>query len=116
MEISKELPPTLDSIVKFLNSLVIKTEVYKPKEVGFDRDIKFTINGFDYLITWHINESLLQGLINNNVIFTIPFKYVETDTSYPHSGKWIKFSYIKYKTQSMWDREYPWELFRIKIN
>ncbi len=115
MEILNEKPKSLEFIVAFLNQLGIETSVFNPKEVGFDREVLFTINDFSYIIEWWDNQCYLRGVNSDTTLFILPFKYVDIDTSYPVQGKWIKFSDIKYKTNSMWDNQYPFGLLRIKF-
>lgn len=60
----------------------------KPDDVGFSRNFQFELNGQIIEIEWYCNYSTL---IIGNARFW--FDKISNYSGYPHSGKWIEFSF-----------------------
>lgn len=106
----------LDFFIEFLEKLNIKTEKINVDKYGFSREISFKVYDIDYRIVWFVNQSTLY-VGNGNRAACLPFKYIYLDMCYPLIGgnRSIGFSYTKFKKESIFDREYPYEVFRIPI-
>ncbi len=106
----------LDDIIKYLNEIDISTEYVNKDKYGFSRTIKFKVYDTIYRISWFKNQSeLLIG--ENKRCSRIPFKYIYFDNTYPCIGgnKCIGFSQVKFEKKNMFDKEFPYECFRIPI-
>lgn len=105
-----------EEIIEFLNKIGIKANLVDENEHGFSRTISFTVYEIEYRIVWFINNSTLY-IGNNKRAACIPFKYMYLDTTFPLVGgnRSIGFSYTKLKKESMFDRSFPYEVFRIPI-
>ena len=106
---------TRDEIIKFLEKLNIKTELVGENE-SFKRDIEFSVYGIKYTIRWYVNNSTLM-VGEGNRRACIPFKYMYYDNTYPliDGNKSIGFSYTKNEKHDIWNRQYPFESFRIPV-
>lgn len=105
-----------EEIVKFLNKNGVDARLLNPDDSGFSRIIHFRIYEIEYRIIWFINQSTLQ-IGTSKRAACIPFKYIYIDETFPLVGgnKSIGFSYTKNKKKSIFDREYPYEIFRIPL-
>lgn len=106
----------LETFLNFLNNHGVKAELVDFDKYDFSRTIGFTVYGIEYRIVWFVNESTLQ-IGTHKRAARIPFKYMYFDRSFPLIGdnKSIGFSYVKFEKKSMFDREYPYEVFRLPI-
>ena len=106
----------LQELLNFLNNHGVEAELIDFDEHGFSRTIAFTVYNVDYRIIWFKNESTLHIGANKRSA-CIPFKYLFYDTTYPLIGgnKSIGFSYVKFEKKSIFDREYPYEVFRLPV-
>lgn len=104
-----------DEIIKFLNDLGIETQLLGNDD-SYKRTIAFKVYGIDYRIVWFVNQCTLEVGAHDRSA-KLPFNYMYLDTTYPLVGgnKSIGFSYHKLERESIWDREYPFEVFRIPI-
>lgn len=103
-------PIQLEEITKLLESVGIKPGV------SDYRSIKFSVYGINYRIVWYCNQSqLLIG--DSDRAAVIPFKYMYVDRTFPLIGgnKSIGFAYTKAKRETIFDREFPYECFRIPV-
>ena len=107
---------TKEDILDFLNKYGIKAEFVAFDEIGYSRVIDFSVYGIEYRIVWYVNESTLQ-IGRHNRAAQIPFKHIFLDQTFPLVGgnKSIAFSYHKLEKNSMWDPDYPYEVFRIPL-
>lgn len=105
-----------DKMISFLNELGVKTKKLKIKGGHYDRCIKFEIYGIKYKIVWFINQSTLE-IGGGNRPACLPFKYMYYDRTYPlvNGNKSIGFSYIKNEAPKGFERQYPYEVFRIPL-
>lgn len=111
-----EQPISFEDIIRTLETLEIKTEIVDKDKYGFSRTIKFKVYDIIYKIEWYKNESkLLIG--EGKRPAQIPFKFIYFDRNYPlvDNNKSIGFSYSKTEKRSVFDREYPYEVFRIPL-
>lgn len=108
---------TKEEIIDFLKSIGIEVELINVDKYGFSREIKFKIYDVIYVIKWWVNQSYLH-IGEHERSAQIPFKYIYFDTTYPliDGNRSIGFSDIKLERKSMFDREYPFGVFRIPID
>jgi hypothetical protein len=106
----------LEELLNFLNTHGVKAELVDFDKYGFSRTIAFNVYGIDYRIEWYVNQSTLEVGTHRRSA-KLPFKYVYFDNTYPLVGgnKSIGFAYEKFERKSMFDRLYPFEVFRIPI-
>jgi hypothetical protein len=107
---------TREEIIDFLRLNGINAELSNLDDCGFSRTIDFKVYDIDYRIIWYHNESnLCVG--HHNRAAKIPFKYIYFDVCFPLVGgnRSIGFSYTKQDKKSMFDREFPYEVFRIPL-
>lgn len=113
-----ETTPTIENFLSFLNrnGVNVNAELVDLDNYGFSRTIAFTVYGIEYRIVWFQNESTLQIGAHKRAA-RIPFKYMYLDECFPLVGgnKSIGFAYTKLEKTSVFDREYPYEVFRIPI-
>jgi len=108
---------TKEEMIDFLGSVGIKAELINIDKYGFSREIEFKVYDITYIIDWWVNQSYLH--IGNHVRSAqIPFKYLYLDTTFPLVGgnRSLGFSDIKLERRSIFDREYPFGVFRIPID
>jgi hypothetical protein len=112
----EKTPITKEEIVEFLESLGIKTELINADSIGWSREVKFTIYDTTYIIEWYHNQSTLH-IGEHQRSARILFKYMFFDNTYPLIGgnRSIAFSYIALERNSIFDKLYPYEVFRIPI-
>jgi len=105
-----------EELLEFLNNHGVNAQFINIDNVGFSRTIAFTVYGINYEIEWYCNESTLK-IGNHPRSARIPFRYVYYDTTYPLviDNKSIGFAYEKFKRESIFDREFRYEVFRIPI-
>lgn len=114
-------PDGLEKIKEWLKDLGIECSPGKGYDNTlfdnhFNRWITFEINEIRYHICWFINQcELIIG--DERYGARIPFKYIYEDVAYPLVGgnRSIGFSFLKNKVESMFDREFPYEVLRIPI-
>lgn len=106
----------LETFLNFLNSHGIKAELIDFDDYGFSRTIGFAVYGIEYRIIWFKNQSTLQ-IGTHRRAGQIPFKYMYFDNCFPLVGgnKSIGFSYVKLERKSVFDRQYPYEVFRLPL-
>lgn len=106
----------LETILNFLNNHGVKAELVDFDDYGFSRTIGFTVYGIEYRIIWFKNQSTLQ-IGTHRRAAQIAFKYVYFDNCFPLVGgnKSIGFSYVKLERKSVFDRQYPYEVFRLPL-
>ena len=105
-----------EGIIEFLNLNRIKNAIVDKDEMGHSRTISFTVYGVEYRIEWYCNQStLLIG--SHSRAARIPFKYIYLDRTFPlvKANRSMGFSYVKKEKQSIFDREFPYEVFRIPL-
>lgn len=105
-----------ETFLNFLNNNGVKAELVDFDKYGFSRTIGFNVYGIEYRIVWFVNESTLQVGTHKRAA-RISFKYMYFDRCFPLIGgnKSIGFSYVKLEKKSMFDREYPYEVFRLPV-
>ncbi len=105
-----------EEMVLFLEGLGLNVDDNNIDNEIFCREIKFSVYGIDYKITWYKNESTLK-IGSGNRPACIPFRYMYLDTTFPiiEGNRSIGFSYVKNKKTSAFDREYPYEILRIPL-
>lgn len=109
---------TMDEIVDFLKKHGITTATPPEMPGQFNRTLHFQLHDQKYTIIWFKNEStLLLGWDNGSRCARIPFKWLFHDTAYPlqHGNSSIAFSYQKLEKINIFDREFPYEVFRIPL-
>lgn len=107
-----------DEIIPLLDKCGIKVKAIEQKEGKFNRCISFEIYDVTYTIIWYTNQSTLSiGDLSNNRRACIPFKWMFIDRNFPLFDRNVSlaFSYHKFKKESVFDREYPYECFRIPL-
>lgn len=105
----------LDELFEFLKIQGVNP-IYVKEHNGFSRNIEFTVENQKYEIIWYKNVStLLIGDSSNKRRPQIPFKWVYLDKSFPISGNCLGFAHTKFEKRSIFDREYPYESFRIPL-
>lgn len=106
----------LDAFIEFLEALGIATKLHNPQPDRFCRKIVFSVEGCEYLILWYVNESTLH-IGTHERAARIPFQYIFLDNTYPlpNGNRSIAFSYVKHKQESVFDRQFPYEVFRIPL-
>lgn len=109
-------PITKEEIIQFLKDLGITCELAHVDVTGFSRTVKFTVYDIEYMVLWYCNESILR-IGGGNRAACIPFKYMYLDTTFPlvNGNKSIGFSYTKNECKAIFDREYPYGIFRIPL-
>lgn len=106
-----------EQIITFLNGLGIETELINVDKYGFSREISFKVYETEYVIDWWVNQSYLH--IGTHVRSAqIPFKYIFLDDTFPlvDGNRSLAFSDEKYEKKSIFDREYPFGIFRIPLD
>ena len=68
-----------------LNKFNIESEIVNISENGFSRDLLFSVNGQDYLITWFCNQSCIK-IGTHKRPAQIPFNYLFLNETYPLLG------------------------------
>lgn len=103
-------------IVDFLNSHGVNATVFGLESNSYAREIRFSVYGIDYIIIWFVNQSTLY-IGEGERAASIPFKHIYLDECFPIAGgnKSIGFAYVKNEKHSMFDREFPYEVFRIPL-
>lgn len=106
----------LIEIVDFLKSHGINPELINLDKYNFSRTIQFEIYGIKYQIIWFKNESTLR-IGTQSRCAQIPFRYIYFDNTFPlvNENRSIGFAYTKTEKKSIFDREYPYEVFRIPL-
>lgn len=106
-----------EDIQEFLTKNGIEWKLVNFNELKYSRTIEFKVYETTYRIIWFINQSTLQIMNGSNRPSCIPFKYISFDGCFPLIGgnKSILFSYVKLNKQSIFDREFPYEGFRIPL-
>lgn len=103
-------PIQFDELITFLIGLGL--DISNEQEDGkFNRNIIVTTQFGQFNIEWYKNQSTISDLGGN---FAYTFRYIYNDTTFPRQGNWIGFSPTKNKTESIFHREYPYEIFRLK--
>jgi len=113
---SPVLAAGLEELLNFLNNHGVKAELVDLDKYGFSRTIAFNVYSIDYRIEWYVNHSTLEVGAHRRSA-KLPFKYIYFDDTYPLVGgnKSIGFAYEKFERKSIFDRLYPFEVFRIPI-
>lgn len=107
----------IELIINFLKTIGIDAFQKEVDETAnFNRTIFFTIYNVEYQIEWYVNQSTLI-IGNKNRSARLPFKYIYLDDCFPlvFENLSIGFSYTKNQKQSIFDREFPYENFRIPL-
>jgi|GEM_PF-4326398 len=106
-----------DELISFLNKFGIKTEIIDIDKYGFSRTIEFKVYEITYRIIWFINESTLM-IGTGDRASQILFKYIYFDGTFPliEGNKSLGFSYVKFERENIFDRLYPYEVFRIPLD
>lgn len=79
---------TREELVEKLEEVGIKGEWRDSDEYAFSRLFEFEIDGQTMQIEWFCNYSTLT--IGNAQFW---FDTINTNSCYPHNGKWIEFSF-----------------------
>jgi hypothetical protein len=106
----------LENIISYLKEFNVKSSFVNTDKYGFSRTIEFKVYNTIYRIVWFKNQSeLLIG--DNKRAARIPFRYMYYDNTFPCVGgnKCIGFSQVKFEKKNMFDKEFPYECFRIPI-
>lgn len=105
-----------DEMIEFLENNGIKITRVPEVDGHYDRTIEFHIYNLKYTISWYVNQSKLYIGDGGRCAF-IPFRYLFLDLCYPIAGAnlSIGFSQTKKEKVNMFDREYPFECFRIPL-
>ena len=103
-------------LFSFLKEHGLNPEWINKDENGWTRILQFKVYDILYQVVWFCNESKLHIGDHKRSSF-IPFRYVYYDSNFPLFGgnKAIGFTYTKYEKKSIFDREYPYEAFRIPL-
>ncbi len=107
----------LEKTIAFLKKHGVKAEIRPSNGVSsFSRVIDFEIYGVKYHINWFINQSKLC-IGEHKRCAELPFIHLIIDRNYPMAGGNLSlaFSYTLNKPESIFDREYPYEVFRIPL-
>ena len=105
-----------DEIIEALNKLGIKNEIVNVDKYGFSRTIQFKVYDTIYRIIWFVNQSTLT-IGEGKRPAQIPFKYIYYDNTFPlvDGNKSLGFSFVKFEKKSIFDRQFPYEVFRIPL-
>ena len=105
-----------DEIIETLNKLGIKNEIVNKDKYGFSRTIQFKVYDITYRIIWFVNQSTLT-IGEGKRPAQIPFKYIYFDNTFPliDGNKSLGFSFVKFEKKSIFDRQFPYEVFRIPL-
>lgn len=105
-----------DEIIEALNKLGIENELVNKDKYGFSRTIQFKIYDITYRIIWFVNQSTLT-IGEGKRPAQIPFKYIYFDNTFPliDGNKSLGFSFVKFEKKSIFDRQFPYEVFRIPL-
>ena len=105
-----------DEIIEALNKLGIENELVNKDKYGFSRTIQFKVYDITYRIIWFVNQSTLT-IGEGKRPAQIPFKYIYFDNTFPliDGNKSLGFSFVKFEKKSMFDRQFPFEVFRIPL-
>lgn len=106
----------LEEIFIFLKELGIEPTYINQDKFGFSRTIQFKVYDTVYQIIWFKNESTLKVGLGRRVA-QIPFRWLFLDCSFPllDANRSIAFSYNKFEKKSLFDRLYPYEVFRLPL-
>lgn len=106
----------IDAVLDFLKAMGIPAS-REPHEPGeFNRIIEFKVYGIEYNIEWFTNCSHLR-IGRHPRAARIPFRYIYVDRTYPLVDKNLSlgFSYHHTPAVNVFDREFPYEVFRIPL-
>lgn len=107
---------SFDTLIKFLNTNGIETELVDKSEHGYSRTIEFVVDDQVYNIIWYNNESKLK-IGNSPRSPFVMFKYIYLNNTMPIIGgnKNLGFSFTKKVKTNMFDDEFNYSDFRIPL-